>query len=227
MRWLCSFFVDLLLNFSSVPVKKQKHLHQLIAFAIIFCRCGGNFLPSFLWFFFPGRDILWTTSPTSLRHCIYQKHFHYNVYNNCNHVHGPHIFGHFKELLLKGLPKIRKWQWWQKAIYSRPAQVIFDAILFVYSLCDGLALRSCVTRDGAICIKNVRFEYFDRTNPITEKEVSYNLLQRLWVLFVSYCCFYASLVGYSYGIVCITWLNKRCVLLFNISNKQKKNLQHS
>ena len=110
----------------------------------------------------------------------------------------------FKELLLKGLPKIRQWQWWQKAIYSRPAQVIFDAILFVYSLRDGLAkiiLRSCVTRDGAICIKNVRFEYFDRTNPITEKEVSYNLLQRLWVLFVSYCCFY--IVGYSYGIVCI------------------------
>ena len=136
----------------------------------------------------------------------------------------------FKELLLKGLPKIRQWQWWQKAIYSRPAQVIFDAILFVYSLRDGLAkiiLRSCVTRDGAICIKNVKFEYFDGTSSITGKGVSYNLLQRLWVLFVSYCCFYASLVGYSYGIVCITWLNKRCVLLFNISNKQKKNLQHS
>ena len=62
-------------------------------------------------------------------------------------------------------------------------------------------MRSCVTRDGAICIKNVRFEYFDGTNPITGKGVSYNLLQRLWVLFVSYCCFY--IVGYSYGIVCI------------------------
>ena len=133
----------------------------------------------------------------------------------------------FKELLLKGLPKIRQWQWWQKAIYSRPAQVIFDAILFVYSLRDGLAkiiLRSCVTRDGAICIKNVKFEYFDGTSSITGKGVSYNLLQRLRVLFVSYCCLYASLVGYSYGVVCITWLNKRCVLLWNISNKQKKKL---
>ena len=136
MRWLCSFFVDLLLNFSSVPVKKQKHLHQLIAFATFFVAGAVNFPPPFPVFFFfpPGRDIPGTTSPTSLRHCIYQKHFHYNVYNNCNHVHGPHIFGHFKELLLKGLPKIRKWQWWQKAIYSRPAQVIFDAI-FLCILC--------------------------------------------------------------------------------------------
>ena len=225
MRWLGSFFVDLLLNFSSVPVKKQKHLHQLIVFATFFVAGGVNFPPPFpviIIFFPPGRDIPGTTSPTSLRHWIYQKHFHYNVYNNWNHVHGPHILSHFKELLLKGLPKIRKWQWWQKAIYSRPARVIFDAILFVYSLRDGLALRSCITRDGALCIKNVRFECFDGTNPITEKGVSYNLLQRLWVLFVSYCCFYASLVGYSYGIVCITWLNKRCVLLFNISSKQKK-----
>ena len=81
----------------------------------------------------------------------------------------------------------------------------FRCHFFVYSLRDGLAkiiLRSCVTRDGAICIKNVRFEYFDENNP-TGKGVSYNLLQRLWVLFVSYCCLYASLVGYSYGLVCI------------------------
>ena len=182
MRWLCSFFVDLLLNFSSVPVKKQKHLHQLIAFATFLSLVALIFrLLSLLLFFFPpGRDIPGTTSPTSLRHWIYQKHFHYNVYNNWNHVHGPHILSHFKELLLKGLPKIRKWQWWQKAIYSRPAQVIFDAILFVYSLRDGLAkiiLRSCVTRDGAICIKNVRFEYSMEPTPLLEKgsaTISYN-----------------------------------------------------
>ena len=33
-------------------------------------------------------------------------------------------------------------------------------------------------RDGAICIKNGTFEYFDGTNPITGKGVSYSILQR-------------------------------------------------
>ena len=56
------------------------------------------FHPPFPDFFFsPGRDILWTTSPTSLRHQIYQKHFHYNVYNNRNHVHSHHIYSQFQE----------------------------------------------------------------------------------------------------------------------------------
>ena len=39
---------------------------------------------------------------------------------------------------------------------------------FVYTLHGVLAkiiLRSCFTRDGAIRIKNSRFEYFDGTNP--------------------------------------------------------------
>ena len=58
----------------------------------------------------------------------------------------------------------------------------------VYSLHGVLAkiiLRSCVTRDGAICIKNGRFEYFDGTNPITGKGVSYSILQRFLVMLVS------------------------------------------
>ena len=59
---------------------------------------------------------------------------------------------------------------------------------FVYTLHGVLAkiiLRSCVTRDGAICIKNGTFEYFDGTNPITGKGVSYSVLQRFWVMLVS------------------------------------------
>ena len=59
---------------------------------------------------------------------------------------------------------------------------------FVYSLHGVLGkiiLRSCVTRDGAICVKNVRFEYFDGTNPITGKGVSYSILHRFWVMLVS------------------------------------------
>ena len=49
------FFVDLLLNFSSVPVKKQKHLHQLIAFATFFVAGGVNFPSPFpvIFFFHP------------------------------------------------------------------------------------------------------------------------------------------------------------------------------
>ena len=41
---------------------------------------------------------------------------------------------------------------------------------FLYTLYGVIAkiiFRSCVTRDGAICIKNSTFEYFDGTNPIT------------------------------------------------------------
>ena len=59
---------------------------------------------------------------------------------------------------------------------------------FVYSLLGVLAkiiLRSCVTRDGAICIKNGTLEYFDGTNPITGKGVSYSIVQRFWVMLVS------------------------------------------
>ena len=56
---------------------------------------------------------------------------------------------------------------------------------FLYSFHSVLAkviLRSCVTRH---CIKNGRFEYLDGTNPITGKEVSYSILQRLRVMLVS------------------------------------------
>ena len=59
---------------------------------------------------------------------------------------------------------------------------------FVYSLLGVLAkitLRSCVTRDGAICIENGTIEYLDGTNPITGKGVSYSILQRFWVMLVS------------------------------------------
>ena len=59
---------------------------------------------------------------------------------------------------------------------------------FVYTLHGVLAkiiLRSSVTRNGAICIKISRFDYFDGTNPITGKGVSYSILQRFWVMLVS------------------------------------------
>ena len=64
------------------------------------------FHPSFLIFFFvSGRDIPWTTSPTSLCHQIYQKHFQYNNYNNRNHVHSPNIYSYFQRASPQGLAK--------------------------------------------------------------------------------------------------------------------------
>ena len=61
--------------------------------------------------------------------------------------------------------------------------------LFVGSSLHGvlakIIFRACVTRDGAIFIQNGRFEYFDGTNPITGKGVSYSILQRFWVVLVS------------------------------------------
>ena len=94
---------------------------------------------------------------------------------------------------------------------------------FGYSLHGVLAkiiLRSCVTRDGAICIKNVRFQYFDGTNPITGKGVSYSILQRFWVMLLVFQPRRLLVRNRMY-----TWLNKRSVLVLNISNKQRKNLQ--
>ena len=52
---------------------------------------------------------------------------------------------------------------------------------FVYTLhgvLTNLIFRSCVTRNGTICIKNGTFEYFDAINPITGKGVGYSILQR-------------------------------------------------
>ena len=93
---------------------------------------------------------------------------------------------------------------------------------FGYSLHGVLAkiiLRSCVTRDGAICIKNVRFQYFDGTNPITGKGVSYSILQRFWVMLLVFQPRRLLVRNRMY-----TWLNKRSVLVLNISNKQRKKL---
>ena len=103
------------------------------------------FHPSFPGIFFPGRDVPWTTSPTSLRHEIYQKHFHYNVFNNQNHVHSPHICSHFQRA--------------SQGTMKKKGNLLISRnnfrCQFVYSLHGVLAkiiLRSCVTRDGAICI---------------------------------------------------------------------------
>ena len=174
-------------SLSSVPVKKQKHL-QLIAFPLFFPLVPVIFhslFPDF--FFFIRRDIPCRTSPTSLRHEIYQKHFCYNVYNNRNHVHSPHIYSHFQRASPQGLAKKSEWTMMTKGNLFMSLKGYFRC-QFGYSLHGVLAkiiLRSCVTRDGAICIKNVRFQYFDGTNPITGKGVSYSILQRFWVMLVS------------------------------------------
>ena len=98
-------------------------------------------------------------------------------------------------IVITFIVRFKKGQWWQKGIYSRPFKSNFRC-QFVYTLHGVLAkiiFRSCVTRDGAICIKNGTFEYFDGTNPITWKGVSNSILQRFWlmlVLLVADLCMY-------------------------------------
>ena len=108
----------------------------------------------------------------------------YNVYNNRNHVHSPQISIHVQRTSPQGLAKKSERTMMTKGnlFMSLKVNVRFQ---FVYSLNSVLAkviLRSCVTQH---CIKNGRFEYFDGTNPITGKGVSYSILQRFRVMLVS------------------------------------------
>ena len=134
-------------SLSSVPVKKKTErssstnciCHQFLPLvAVIF-----HFpFPDFLFFFFsPGRDILWTTSPTSLCRQIYQKHFHYNVYNNRNHVHSHHIYSQFQEgtMMTKG-----------NLFMSLKGNFRCQFVYTLHGVLAKIILRSCVTRDGAI-----------------------------------------------------------------------------
>ena len=57
-------------------------------------------------------------------------------------------------------------------------------VFFAQRSCKNYIALVCHT-GGAICIKNGTFEYFDGTNPITGKGVSYSILQRFWVMLVS------------------------------------------
>ena len=95
-------------------------------------------------------------------------------------------------------------------MYSCPLKrAISNASLYaLHGVLAKIIFRSCVKRDGAISIINETFEYFDGTNPVTGKGVSYSILQRFWVMLVSL----------------YTWLNKHSVLVLNISNKERKKL---
>ena len=61
----------------------------------------------------------------------------------------------------------------------------FQFVFALHGVLAKIIFRSCVTRDGAISIKNETFEYFDGTNLITGKGVSYSILQCFWVMLVS------------------------------------------
>ena len=103
-----------------------------------------NFLPSFsLQFFFVSseRDIHRTTSPTSFRHWICQKHLLQWLTSSKSHSRS----------LYSGLGSNSD----RNGIYSSLTLVISDSIFFVYHLHGALAkMRARVTRDGVICTKN-------------------------------------------------------------------------
>ena len=107
---------------------------------------------------------------------VYQKHFHCNVYNNRNNVHRHQIYSQIQEgtmMTKQNLFMTLKGNFRCQFLYS------------LHGVLAKMTLRSCVTRDGAISIRTGRFEYFDGSNPITGKGVSYSILQRFWVMLVS------------------------------------------
>ena len=134
-------------SLSSVPVKKTETSSSTNCICHYFLSLVAViFHPPFPDFFFfsPGPDILWT-SPTSLCHQIYQKHFHYNVYNNRNHVHSRHIYSQFQEgtVMTKG-----------NLFMSLKGNFRCQFVYSLHGVLSKIILRSCVTRNGAICIKN-------------------------------------------------------------------------
>ena len=142
---------------------------------------------------------------------VYQKHFHCNVYNNRNHVHSHHIYSQLQEgtMMTK-----------ENLFMSLKGNLQCQFVYTLHGVLAKIIFRPCVTRDGAISIENGTFEYFDGTNPITGKAVSYCILQRFRVILVSWCCLYASRILVQNRIY--TWLNKPSVLLLNTTNKQRK-----
>ena len=112
-----------------MPVKKQKHL-QLIAFPLFFPLVPVIFHSLFPDFFFLLDGIFLAGH---LRH-LFVTRFIKSTFVTMFTITGITstvltFLVIFKELLLKGLPKNRNGQWWQKGICSCPLKVIFDASL--------------------------------------------------------------------------------------------------
>ena len=59
-------------------------------------------------------------------------------------------------------------------------RTLFECSLSIFFIVH--KMRGRVTRDGAICAKNSKFDCFDEASPITEKAISYGLLPRFWLL---------------------------------------------
>ena len=125
------------LSLSPVPVRKQKHLYQLVAFAFFFCRRWRLFssLLSLIYFFFTRTgysldDISDISSSRDLSKALSLATMF--TITGITSIVLKFLFM-FKELPLKGLPKNPKGQWWQKRIYSCPLKWMFDANLCILS----------------------------------------------------------------------------------------------
>ena len=125
-----------------------------------------NLQPSFssqAFFVSSERDIHRTSSPTSLRHWICQKHSHYR-----SHLLTFRVI--VKEVLLKALLQIQRRQWWQKwnlfNSYTGNFRRHFDCLSFARR---PRKKKMRVTRDDTIRAKNSTFGFLDATNPIPGK----------------------------------------------------------
>ena len=89
-----------------------------------------------------------------------------------------------KELSLKGLPKNRKGQWWQKGIYSCPLKWMFDANLCI--LCTAFLQKlHCARVSHGIVLKMADLSILMEPTLLSEKgsaTVSYNAFWWCWYL---------------------------------------------
>ena len=110
-------------SLSSVPVKKQKHFHQLIAFAIILCRWWRSFstLLSLIFFFFQSDGIFFERH---LRH-LFVIRFIKSIFTTMFTITG------ITSTVITFVVSFKKGQWWQKGIYSCPLKAISDASLCI------------------------------------------------------------------------------------------------
>ena len=109
---------------------------------------GGDYFPlSFLWIFCfsPGRDILWTTSPT-----LFVIRFIKSTFTTMFTITG------ITSIVITFIVSFTKGQWWQKGIYSCPLKVISDASLSI--LCTAFLQKLYCARVSHGMVRLVKWD---------------------------------------------------------------------
>ena len=182
-----------LVSFFSASKKAETSSTNCIS--LFFFAGVSNFPPSFSWFFFYLDGIFLARH---LRH-LFVTRFIKSTFATMFTITGITstvltFIVIFKELLLKGLPKNRNGQWWQKGICSCPLKVIFDASLgILYTAFLQKLYCARVSHEMAEFVLEMSdFSILMEPTLLLKKgsaTVSYNAF--------GWCCLYSSCVGYS------------------------------